>query len=228
MRAARRQDGPPPGDVRPRPRTTSADAPSNPGGRRPRRGITRTALTVALVFSIGVSLTGALAAPELTFVVDDPSDRVDVSVGNGICRTSTGTCTLRAATQEANAHAGSDVIQILPGTYAITIAPINENAANVGDFEILDPVTIEKAPGYLDERAFAFDGETGRALEQGDAEALARLDPGLGEELMVLGRPAFAVLGEAVAGQGARARARVLYSDDPYGVQYTVAVWELS
>jgi len=86
----------------------------------------------------------------------------------------------------------------------------------------------EKAPGYLDERAFAFDGETGRALEQGDAEALARLDPGLGEELMVLGRPAFAVLGEAVAGQGARARARVLYSDDPYGVQYTVAVWELS
>ena len=61
----------------------------------------------------------------------------------------TGTCTLRAAIQEANANPGPDVIHVLPGTYPIEIAPINENAANVGDFEILDPVTIEKAPGYL-------------------------------------------------------------------------------
>ena len=60
-----------------------------------------------------------------------------------------GQCTLRAATQEANANPGADVIHILPGTYPITIAPINENAANVGDFEILDPVMIAKAPGYL-------------------------------------------------------------------------------
>ena len=58
-------------------------------------------------------------------------------------------CTLRAAIQEANANPGLDAIQILPGTYPIEIAPINENAANVGDFEILDPVMIEKAPGYL-------------------------------------------------------------------------------
>ena len=85
----------------------------------------------------------------------------------------------------------------------------------------------EKAPGYLDERAFAYDRETGRALEEGDSEALARLDPGLGEELMVLGRPAFSVLGEVVAAQGVQPRARVLYSDDPYGVQYHVALWEL-
>jgi len=86
----------------------------------------------------------------------------------------------------------------------------------------------EKAPGYLDERAFAYDAETGRALEEGDAEALARLDPVLAGELMVLGRPAFAVLGEATSAQGARPRARVLYSDDPYGVQYTVSVWSIT
>ena len=34
---------------------------------------------------------------------------------------------------------GADKIYIEPGTYSIGIAPINENAANVGDFEILDP-----------------------------------------------------------------------------------------
>lgn len=86
----------------------------------------------------------------------------------------------------------------------------------------------EKAPGYLDDRAFAYDDEIGRALAEGDAVALTRLDPVLAEELMVLGRAAFGVLGEVVTAQGATPRARVLYRDDPYGVEYTVAVWELS
>jgi hypothetical protein len=82
-----------------------------------------------------------------------------------------------------------------------------------------------KAPGYLDERAFSFDDEVERALAQGDAPALAGLDPGLAEELMVLGRSAFAVLGEVVAAQGGTPRCRVSYRDDPYGVMYTVALW---
>lgn len=86
----------------------------------------------------------------------------------------------------------------------------------------------EKAPGYVDERAFAYDDEIGRALAEGDAEALTRLDPALAEELGVLGRAAFGVLGEVVAGQGGRPRAQVLYRDDPFGVEYTVALWELS
>jgi hypothetical protein len=85
----------------------------------------------------------------------------------------------------------------------------------------------EKAPGYLDERAFAFDDEVGRALAQGDAAALAGLDRGLAEELMVLGRAAFGVLGEVVATSGGRPVCRVLYRDDPYGVMYTVALWSL-
>lgn len=86
----------------------------------------------------------------------------------------------------------------------------------------------EKAPGYLDDRAFAFDDEVVAALERGDAEALAVLDADLAEELMVLGRSALGVLGEAVRAQGGTPRPRVLYRDDPYGVQYTVALWELS
>jgi hypothetical protein len=98
----------------------------------------------------------------------------------------------------------------------------------------------EKAPGYLDDRAFAFDDEIVTALENGDAATLAGLDAGLADELMVLGRAPLGVLGEAVLAQAATGetrsattdpatpRARVLYHDDPYGVQYTVALWELS
>jgi parallel beta-helix repeat protein len=126
------------------------DLPPNGGGhgggrRRPIVGVA----AAAAVLAACIGLSGAQAAPALTFLVNDTADKVDASIGNGACATSAGTCTLRAAIQEANAHAGADVIRILPGTYAITLAPINENAANVGDFEILDPVTIEKVPDYL-------------------------------------------------------------------------------
>lgn len=86
----------------------------------------------------------------------------------------------------------------------------------------------ERAPGYFDDRAFAYDDEIGRALAEGDAEALTRLDPALAEELGVQGRAAFGVLGEVVAGQGGRPRAQVSYRDDPFGVEYTVALWDLS
>jgi hypothetical protein len=85
----------------------------------------------------------------------------------------------------------------------------------------------EKAPGYLDERAFPYDAGIGDALERGDAAALTHLDPVLAADLAVAGRAAFAVLGEVVAAQSGRPEPRVLYSDDPWGVQYTVALWDL-
>jgi hypothetical protein len=85
----------------------------------------------------------------------------------------------------------------------------------------------EKAPGHLDERAFGFDEEVGRALEEGDAATLSAMDPGLARELMASGRAAHAVLGRAVAAQDAKPRAKTLYRDDPYGVMYHVAVWQL-
>jgi parallel beta-helix repeat protein len=106
-------------------------------------------LAAAFALAALLGLSAAQAAPGLTLLVNDPADRVDANIGNGVCATSAGTCSLRAAVQEANANAGADLIRILPDTYPMTIAPINENAANVGDYEILDPVTIEKAPGYL-------------------------------------------------------------------------------
>lgn len=82
-----------------------------------------------------------------------------------------------------------------------------------------------KAPGHLDERAFAFDEAVRRALSEGDTEALLGLDAHLADELMVAGRAAWQVMAEAVRRQGGPARAEVLHADDPFGVLYLVGTW---
>jgi CSLREA domain-containing protein len=61
------------------------------------------AVTVVLV-SFGLALP-AFAAAE-SFVVDSVADEVDLSVGTGGCATAAGTCTLRAAIEEADAAVG--------------------------------------------------------------------------------------------------------------------------
>jgi hypothetical protein len=83
----------------------------------------------------------------------------------------------------------------------------------------------EKAPGYLDERAFGFDDALADALAGGDAPALRDLDPALAEELMVLGSAAFRLLGRLGDRQGGPARAALTHREDPFGVSYLVASW---
>lgn len=80
-----------------------------------------------------------------------------------------------------------------------------------------------KAPGYLDERAAAFDAAAGRALGAADTAALAALDAGLAAELQAAGRAPWQVL--AGAAEGAGLDGRLLYEDAPYGVGYFVAAW---
>lgn len=80
-----------------------------------------------------------------------------------------------------------------------------------------------KAPGYLDERAAAFDAEAARALAAADLPALAALDAGLAAELQAAGRAPWQVL--AGAAEGAGLEGRLLYEDAPYGVGYFVAAW---
>jgi len=86
-----------------------------------------------------------------------------------------------------------------------------------------------RAPGHLDERAFAFDAAIDAALRQGDPGTLAVLDEPLGAQLLAAGVPAFRRLGRLVQGrleQGRPVRAEVDYADDPFGVQYWVVRWE--
>lgn len=80
-----------------------------------------------------------------------------------------------------------------------------------------------KAPGYLDERAAAFDAEAARALGAADLPALTALDPALAAELQAAGRAPWQAL--AGAAEGAGLEGRLLYEDAPYGVGYFVAAW---
>lgn len=56
-----------------------------------------------------------VSAPQASFTVNNAGDAVDNNLGNGICATAGGVCTLRAAIMEANKLAGSDSITINSG-----------------------------------------------------------------------------------------------------------------
>ena len=82
-----------------------------------------------------------------------------------------------------------------------------------------------KGPGTLDERAFGFDARVVDAVRRGDARTLADLDPVLADELMVLGRAAFRLLGELGLARPGPVAAEVVHESDPFGVLYLVAGW---
>jgi CSLREA domain-containing protein len=98
---------------------------------------------------VTVGLTAGLVAWNATqharaqgYNVDAFVDAVDALPGDGRCETLAGECTLRAAIQEANAQPFPSTITLSPGTYALTIAGIDDNAA-AGDLDIRQQMTIE-------------------------------------------------------------------------------------
>jgi hypothetical protein len=100
------------------------------------------ALLFALAMLLGLRAAGAAGAAGMNVVVNDTADRLDTSPGDGQCRTSAGTCTLRAAIQETNAISGADIVQLPPGTYELGIAPLNQNDVTTGDLDITDSLAI--------------------------------------------------------------------------------------
>ena len=58
-------------------------------------------LTVILVLT-SPSWSVHSAAPEANYLVNSDQDAPDANLGDGVCATSFGNCTLRAAVQEAN------------------------------------------------------------------------------------------------------------------------------
>ena len=96
-------------------------------------------------FVTGVSAATATAQTPgagLRFEVNSTEDAVDAQIGDGVCATATGVCTLRAAIQEANAVPGTDAISLPSVTYMLTIPGANEDAAQMGDLDITDDLTI--------------------------------------------------------------------------------------
>jgi len=83
----------------------------------------------------------AVTSPRATLTVDSTGESHDAALGDGVCGDVSGTCTLRAAIEEANAHPGADAIgfSVRSPTIAVTLGPLPA---------ISDPVTIVgNAPG---------------------------------------------------------------------------------
>jgi len=76
------------------------------------------------------------------FTVNDVSDAVDASPGNGVCATATGTCTLRAAVMETNALIGTHTINLPAGLYTLTIPGTSEEWSATGDLNIRNDVSL--------------------------------------------------------------------------------------
>ena len=95
--------------------------------------------------------TARAAAPAVTgateFTVNTTADAVDADPSDGLCRTASGTCSLRAAVMAANARPGS-TITLPPGRYRLTIPPdprliIGDNPdPTTGDLNVAAPTTI--------------------------------------------------------------------------------------
>jgi large repetitive protein len=79
------------------------------------------------------------------FVVNSTADIVDANPADGVCATSGGLCTLRAAIQQANALPGVHEIELPAGVFELTIAGPGEDAAATGDLDILRGMTIRGA-----------------------------------------------------------------------------------
>lgn len=80
-----------------------------------------------------------------------------------------------------------------------------------------------RAPGAFDDRAARYDAGVAEALDEGDAEALAALDPALSDALVVGGRVPWQALAGALP---VPSRATLHHFSAPFGVAYHVATWD--
>ncbi len=115
-------------------------------GQRTQRVSRRTAV-VAVALSVVLGTTAATvasspdpAAAATTFVVDSEADAIDAVRGDGVCATSAGSCTLRAAIHEANTLSGPDVIELPAGRYVLT--GVSEDGDDSGDLDITSAMWI--------------------------------------------------------------------------------------
>ncbi|MGH8171944.1 MAG: choice-of-anchor Q domain-containing protein [Rhodanobacteraceae bacterium] len=92
---------------------------------------------------LGACLSTGIARANDIFTVDTTLDLIDANSADGACRTSTNTCSLRAAIMQANhaTDAGITVINLPAGTYAITRDPNGGVDEEEGDLNINTPIS---------------------------------------------------------------------------------------
>lgn len=86
----------------------------------------------SIVFMAAFLLSTTATVMADTFTVDSIEDAHDAAPGDGICASTIGACTLRAAIEEANATPGQDLIEVPAGHYMLTL----------GQLEVLDSAFI--------------------------------------------------------------------------------------
>ncbi len=91
----------------------------------------------------------SLTMIELSLAVNTTADTSDRLPGDGTCADATGACSLRAATQEANAAPSLDVILAPAGIYTLTLTGAEEDAAASGDIDLRSDVAIYGAGAGL-------------------------------------------------------------------------------
>ena len=76
------------------------------------------------------------------FDVNSLADTVDLVPGDGICVDAFGSCTLRAAIQEANALGGPQTIRLPAGVFQLDLDGTGEDLAATGDLDVTADITI--------------------------------------------------------------------------------------
>lgn len=92
-------------------------------------------LSSALFLVSAGLILSAVPAAAATFTVNTTIDAPDANMGDGMCASSGGQCSLRAAIDEANNFVGADIIALPAGEYHLTL----------GQLAITDSATVQGA-----------------------------------------------------------------------------------
>jgi len=107
----------------------------------------RTTLSSVTLLLTALAAFDSQAANQI-FLVNNTLDVTDDNPGDGICHAVggvAGTCTLRAAIVEANAHVGDHQIALPSGNYTLGKTGMDEDAGATGDLDIHRHITILNA-----------------------------------------------------------------------------------
>jgi CSLREA domain-containing protein len=108
---------------------------------------TAVAIVLTAIITLVFGLLNTRSAHAAVFTVNSGADTVDASIGDGVCATATGNCTLRAAVQEANATTGVDAITFSANSVTLSSNGGSEDAAATGDLDITQDATIDGGSG---------------------------------------------------------------------------------
>jgi hypothetical protein len=106
-----------------------------------------------LLATLAIALIAASPAAADTYAVTSNADLGDIATGDGVCQSSNGECTLRAAIDQANATTADDVIDVPAGQFDLA-GTTDEDSNTGGDLDILFPSDAEERAkgGRVDSR----------------------------------------------------------------------------